>query len=170
MFIERVCIASDGSDLAVRAAQMGVLLARSGAGRILAVAVAQPHFSAPDGATPLPDAQSELERARAAAQAHAATILRIARDEGVSCDIETPLSSTPGVEIVRLAQEYGCDLIVMGTHGRNDAAPRFAGSVAQYVLAWSPIPVLLLRDPRDAAPPDYREREASQATRTVAGK
>jgi hypothetical protein len=35
MFIERICIATDGSDLAVRAAQMGVLLAHTGAGCVV---------------------------------------------------------------------------------------------------------------------------------------
>lgn len=156
MFIERVCVATDGSDLAVRAAQMGALLARAGGGRMLAVSVAQPHFSVPDGAA-LPDAQAELARAYAAAQGHAATVVRIAQASGVSCETETPLSSTPGPEIVRVAQKQGCDLIVLGTHGENEVERRFAGGVAQYVLACSPIPVLLLRDPRDAAPPDYRE-------------
>ena len=41
-------MATDGSDLAVQAAQMGALLARSGAGRMFAVSVAQPHFSMPE--------------------------------------------------------------------------------------------------------------------------
>ena len=163
MFLERVCIATDGSDLAVRAAQMGALLARSGAGRIVAVSVAQPSFSLPDdGAVPALDAvQREFERARRAALAHVATIERIAHAGGVSCDSATPLASSPGPEIVRLAQAHGCDLIVMGTHGPNDANRLFAGSVAQYVLANSPIPVLLLRDPREAAPPDFAEDTAA---------
>jgi nucleotide-binding universal stress UspA family protein len=47
MFIEKICVATGGSDLAVRAAQMAVLLARTGAGRILAFSVAQPRFSMP---------------------------------------------------------------------------------------------------------------------------
>lgn len=163
MFLERVCIATDGSDLAVRAAQMGALLARSGAGRIVAVSVAQPCFSLPDdGAVPALDAvQREFERTRRAALAHVATIERIAHAGGVSCDSATPLASSPGPEIVRLALAHGCDLIVMGTHGPNDANRLFAGSVAQYVLANSPIPVLLLRDPREAAPPDFAEDTAA---------
>ena len=157
MFLERVCVATDGSDLAVRAAQMGALLARSGAGRMVAVSVAQPHFCTPDCATALPDAQDELARARRAALAHVDTVLRIAQAAGASCETATPLSSTPGPEVIRVAQEIGCDLRVMGTYGPNDANRLFAGSVAQYVLANSPIPVLLLRDPRDTAQPDFME-------------
>ncbi len=157
MFLERVCIATDGSDLAVRAAQMGALLARSGAGRVVAVSVAQPCFSMPDSAMAMPDAQAELTRSRDAALAHVDTVARIAQASGVSCETVTPLSTAPGHEVIRVAQEYGCDLIVMGTHGPNDANRLFAGSVAQFVLANSEIPVLLLRDPRDTAPPDFPE-------------
>lgn len=165
MFLERVCIATDGSDLAVRAAQMGVQLARSGAGRIVTVSVAQPHFSVPEGAdaagSAATDAQREFERVRRAVRAHVATVRRIADASGVACDSATPLASNPGPEILRVAQAHGCDLIVMGTHGPNDANRLFAGSVAQYVLANSSIPVLLLRDPREAAPPDFVEEAAS---------
>jgi nucleotide-binding universal stress UspA family protein len=157
MFLERICIATDGSDLATRAAQMGVLLARSGAGRIVAVSVAQPCFSLRDSAMALPNAQTELRRARDAAHAHVDTVVRIARAGGASCETSTPLSTAPGPEIIRVAEENGCDLIVMGTHGPNDANKLFAGSVAQHVLANSKIPVLLLRDPRDTSPPEFPE-------------
>lgn len=165
MFIECVCIATDGSDLAVRAAQMGALLARSGAGRVVAVSVAQPHFamsegdSAPDAAA----AHAEFARARHAARAHVDTVRRIAAASGVSCDSATPLASSPGPAILHVAQQHGCDLIVMGTHGPNDANRLFTGSVAQHVLANSSIPVLLLRDPREAAPPDFTDDAESAA-------
>jgi len=162
MFIERVCVATDGSDLAVQAAQMGALLARTGGGRMVAVSVAQPHFSVPDSAAALPDAQAELVRAHEAACAHVETVLRIARAAGVSCDTATPLASAPGPAIVRAAEEQECDLIVMGTHGPNDANRLFAGSVAQYVLANSTIPVLLLRVPREASQPEFGEPPASR--------
>lgn len=160
MFLERVCIATDGSDLAVRAAQMGCALARSGAGRVVAVSIAQPHFRTSEGGEAVPEPQAareEFERALREARAHADTVQRIAQAAGVSCDSLTPLASSPGPEIVRMAEEQGCDLIVMGAHGPHDANRLFTGSVAQYVLANSPIQVLLLRDPREATRPDYIE-------------
>jgi nucleotide-binding universal stress UspA family protein len=157
MFIERICVATDGSDLAVQAAQMGALLARTGAGRMVAVSVAQPHFALRDGAAAAPDLQAELDRARQAALAHVETVVRIADAAGISCDTATPLSSRPGPEIIRIAEEHGCDFIVMGTHGPNDANKLFTGSVAQYVLANSAIPVMLLRTPREASKPEFSE-------------
>jgi nucleotide-binding universal stress UspA family protein len=155
MFFEKICVATDGSDVAVRAAQMAVLLAHTGARRMLAFSVAQPYFSLPMDAPLRGALEAELARALAGAEAHVDTVARMARAGGVSCETATRLASAPGPEIVRAAEEHGCDLIVMGTHGPGDANPTITGSVAQHVLAWSSIPVLLLRDPREAAKPEY---------------
>ncbi|MCS0628232.1 universal stress protein [Telluria mixta] len=145
MFIEKICVASDGSDVAVRAAQIAVVLAQAGARRILAVSVAQP--SSPGGA----------DRALQAAGAHADTVARIAHAVGVACETWVTSAWPPGPEIVRAAQEQGCDLIVMGAHGSQEADTRYLGSVARHVLACSPVPVMVLRDPREATPPEFRD-------------
>jgi nucleotide-binding universal stress UspA family protein len=48
-------------------------------------------------------------------------------------------------KLVDLASQAGCDLIVMGTHGREGLARLFLGSVAERVVRLSRVPVLLLR-------------------------
>ncbi len=53
----------------------------------------------------------------------------------------------PAAEILRLAQETFCDLIVMGTHGRTGLARLLVGSVAEEVLRRASCPVLTLRNP-----------------------
>jgi nucleotide-binding universal stress UspA family protein len=50
----------------------------------------------------------------------------------------------PAAEIIVTATEVGADLIVMATHGRGGLARAFLGSVAEHVVATSPVPVLLL--------------------------
>jgi len=157
MIIERICVATDGSDVAVRAAQIAVLLAHTGAGRIVAFSAAQPQFSmAPEMASGAA-LTAELERALKAAHAHVDTVERIARAGRVSCVKSVRLASSPGPEIVNVAQADGCDLIVMGAQGPNDLNRMATGSVARYVLAWSPIPVLVLRDPREATKPEFSD-------------
>lgn len=48
-------------------------------------------------------------------------------------------------EIVRTATREKSALIVMGTHGRGALGQAIMGSVAQRVVAQSPVPVLLVR-------------------------
>ena len=51
-----------------------------------------------------------------------------------------------GEVICWVAQERGCDLIVMGTHGRSALTHLLLGSVAEYVLHHTRSPVLTMRD------------------------
>lgn len=53
-------------------------------------------------------------------------------------------------EILRTADEIGCDLIVMGTHGRTGVGRLVLGSVAEAVLRRALCPVLTLRSPQVA--------------------
>lgn len=50
-------------------------------------------------------------------------------------------------EILRMAEEAGADLIVMGTHGRTGLSRLLAGSVAESVLRAALCPVLTVRSP-----------------------
>jgi nucleotide-binding universal stress UspA family protein len=56
---------------------------------------------------------------------------------------------TPGETIVESADNLGCDLIVMGTHGRRGLSHLLLGSVAERVVRTSSVPVLTVRS--DAA-------------------
>lgn len=51
-----------------------------------------------------------------------------------------------GEVICWIAQQRGCDLIVMGSHGRGALAHLLVGSVAEYVLRHARSPVLTIRD------------------------
>lgn len=157
MIIENICVATDGSDVAVRAAQMAVLLAHDGGGRIVAVSVAQPEFSLAPATASTREVEAAIEIALKAARAHVDTVARIAKAGGVACETLIKLASSPGPEIVRTAEDYRCDLIFMGYHGPSALDRSYAGSVAQQVLARSAIPVLVLRDPRESTRPEFSD-------------
>jgi len=53
-----------------------------------------------------------------------------------------------GEVIVNQAQQHGCDLIVMGTHGRRGFSRVTLGSEADWVIRHSPVPVLMVRLPQ----------------------
>jgi len=50
-------------------------------------------------------------------------------------------------EILRVARESNCDLIVMGTHGRTGLGRLVMGSVAEQILRKAPCPVLTVKQP-----------------------
>ena len=61
------------------------------------------------------------------------------------------LEGDPAEVIVDVAREHGCDLIVMGTHGRGGLGRLVLGSVAEQVIRHAPCPVLTVKGPRPAA-------------------
>ncbi len=57
------------------------------------------------------------------------------------------LNGDPAGTIVRIADEEGANLIVMGTHGRTGFLRMIMGSVAEVVVRKANCPVLTLRQP-----------------------
>jgi universal stress protein A len=57
------------------------------------------------------------------------------------------LEGDPAEVIVDVAREHGCDLIVMGTHGRSGLGRLVLGSVAEQVIRHAPCPVLTSKAP-----------------------
>jgi len=51
------------------------------------------------------------------------------------------------LEIVRVAEERSCDVIVMGTHGWTGVARQVLGSVAEAVMRQAPCPVIMVKAP-----------------------
>jgi nucleotide-binding universal stress UspA family protein len=54
-------------------------------------------------------------------------------------------SDIPYVAIIEAAQDAGCDLIFMASHGRRGISGLLLGSETQKVLTHSTIPVLVYR-------------------------
>ncbi|BAN35830.1 universal stress protein UspA-like protein [Sulfuricella denitrificans skB26] len=76
-----------------------------------------------------------------AAIAPARSILNAA---GISCQAHI-VQGEVATTIARLAQELGCDQIMMGTRGRSALGDLFLGSVAIKVLHLSSMPVTLVK-------------------------
>ncbi|OYR43280.1 MULTISPECIES: universal stress protein [unclassified Halorubrum] len=61
-------------------------------------------------------------------------------------DVETAVvEGSPSREIIRYAEGNGCDLVVMGTHGRGGIDRLLLGSVAEKVVRGAAVPVLTVR-------------------------
>ncbi|MBW2310789.1 MAG: universal stress protein [Deltaproteobacteria bacterium] len=54
----------------------------------------------------------------------------------------------PAEEILRMADEHNCDVIIMGTHGKGIISHTFLGSVAEWVLRRVRKPVFIIPLPK----------------------
>jgi nucleotide-binding universal stress UspA family protein len=68
-------------------------------------------------------------------------------------------------EILRVADDRHCDLIVLGTHGRTGVSRVLLGSVAEDVIRHSRLPVLTLKTPAllDAELPESKRSGAERS-------
>lgn len=68
------------------------------------------------------------------------------------------LDGIAATEIVNLANDRGCDLIVMGTHGATGLGRLLMGDVAEQVLRHAPCPVPTVKAPPAVDDPHWNRR------------
>jgi nucleotide-binding universal stress UspA family protein len=66
-----------------------------------------------------------------------------AKETGVSCETIHVENEQPHQAIIAAAEDRGCDLIVMSSHGRSGLSMLLIGSVTNKVLAHAKTPVLV---------------------------
>lgn len=69
------------------------------------------------------------------------------REQGINVGVRSSIGS-PAEEILRVAEDEGCGIIAMSTHGRNAIARGILGSVTDKVVHASTLPVLTVTPER----------------------
>jgi nucleotide-binding universal stress UspA family protein len=162
---KRILVPTDGSALSDEAAAAAIDFARLCGADLVALSVAEPYPLAPsaEGAMVI-DAGVETEALLQLSQHAVEQVAKAAQAASVPCTTVTAVSLSPYQEIIDTATNRHCDLIFMASHGRRGLSRLLAGSVTQNVLAYSSIPVMVLRPgtqhPGPHAPP---ERSAAAA-------
>ena len=89
-------------------------------------------------------------------------------DPAVHVEHEVIVADRPDAShILRILRERGCDLIVMGTHGRSHLRHLLFGSVTEDVVRKADCPVMVVKAPvREADAPD-RPKAVQPTTRTA---
>ena len=148
----RILAPTDGSSVSHQAAANAIAFARACGAELVAlsVAVPAPAFQSLDGAMAI-DPGLQLDELLRHAQGYADAVAGRAREAGVACTPVACSALDAATAIVEAARAHGCDLIVMGSHGRRGLGRLLAGSVTQAVLVDAPVPVMVLR-PSPAAP------------------
>jgi nucleotide-binding universal stress UspA family protein len=143
---KHILIPTDGSDLSKMAVTQGVTLAKEINARITGLTVTMPfHFFALDGLQISDTAEQYAQDSKALAQRNLQMIREAANAAGVECELVHRVSEHPYEEIVKTAQEQGCDVIFQASHGRRGVQALVMGSETHKVLTHTKIPVLVFR-------------------------
>ncbi|PKO90590.1 MAG: universal stress protein [Betaproteobacteria bacterium HGW-Betaproteobacteria-12] len=131
---KHILVPTDGSSRSERATKAGVELAKALGARITGLYVTDPTYV------------RELDEGL---NEHSDKILdafaQEAKSAGIPYECIAIRGESPHAAIIDYAEKKGCDVIVMGTHGRSRVGKLLLGSTAASLLADCDIPVLIYR-------------------------
>jgi nucleotide-binding universal stress UspA family protein len=143
---KNILIAIDGSELSELAQQHGLALAKAFGSKTVVVHVTPPWSSlvVGDAVVMYPPADYEQTMAKSAQKLldKASEMFTAA---GIPCETVHNTDPQAHKAIVETAKAKGCDLIVMGSHGRHGLAGLMLGSVATKTVTHAHVPVLICR-------------------------
>lgn len=143
---QHILLPTDGSELSTRAIRAGIRLAKSLGARVTALHTTPQFYPSQMLSSEIIERAREYEEHE---KEEAARVLgaaeEAAREAGVACSALHRASDSPWEEIIKVAAEQGCDLIVMASHGRHGVSALLLGSETTKVLTHSKIPVLVYR-------------------------
>lgn len=146
VMFDRIVVPTDGSEYAEAAAEDAIALAIAHDATLHVVSVAD---TGPFGGVRLPgEAESADEAIRGRAETFVEQIVARAAEGGVDATAEI-LSGPPGSEILEHAEAVDADLIVMGSRGRGGIHRMAVGSVADHVIRFGDVRVLVVTDADD---------------------
>ena len=143
---KNILIPTDGSELAARAIEHGVLLAKQIGAKVTVVAVTEPFHLLSVAPGQIEYTRGEYKKhTEDAAETALAVVSAAAKQAGVPCETLQVAHEHVYRAIIDAAASKGCDLIAMASHGRHGVAAVVLGSETVKVLTHSKIPVLVYR-------------------------
>ena len=144
----KILITTDGSAVSKHTACAGVKFAQQMGAEVLALFVA-PEYQYPVYVEIIPPSypieEEYVETMERTGLEHTGPILRSAQQAGLKHAAMTAFADSAALKIVEVAEEQGCDLIFMGSHGRSGFGQLLLGSVTNKVLSHTTKPVLVHR-------------------------
>jgi nucleotide-binding universal stress UspA family protein len=144
MLFKRILFATDFSRAAEAAGEWAASLAREADAELIVLHVLE---SSPAEVEGFP--RSALAAYRREYEQWSATQLHASVPDALraNCAVrELMAAGSPHREVVRVAGEHGCDLVVMGVAGHRGLGDRVFGSTTQHVVRVAPCPVLSVRE------------------------
>ncbi|NYT58960.1 universal stress protein [Alcaligenaceae bacterium] len=146
---KKILIPTDGSKLSAQAANKGVCFARQIGAEVVALYVTQP-FAATVGFDGMAAAYAITDEdydktAQQQANKYLKAVLDRAETAGVKASGKAVSNFNVADGLVQAAEEEGCDMIFIGSHGRSGLSRLLLGSVTIKVLSLAKTAVLVYR-------------------------
>jgi nucleotide-binding universal stress UspA family protein len=141
-----ILIPTDGSELAERAVTQGLSLAKFVGAKVTVITVDErlgAWLSFAESGVTEAFAQYYAEQIKKHVTSVLDRVANSAKQAGVPCDTIHVQDLQPYEAIIATATDRGCDLIVMGSHGRSGLSAVVLGSVTHKVLTHTKTPVLV---------------------------
>lgn len=147
---KQILVATDGSELGDKALAAAITLGKAGGGNVTVLTVTDPVTTIMGaGAFGMIDAGDLVQQLVDTYKAGANRILAAAREKATAAGFAIDTLYLPdhpvAAGIVKLAEQRGSDLIVMGSHGRSGIGRLLLGSQATSVLVHAKVPVLVIK-------------------------
>ena len=144
---KHILISTDGSEVAQKGVDHGLLLAKSVGAKVTVVTVTErfPVYAGPDWIPGPAEMEAWDGRQKDWATKALAEVKAAADRLGVAAETVHVPDAQPAEAIVATATKSHCDLIVMASHGRRGLRRLLLGSQTSEVLVSSPVPVLVVR-------------------------
>ncbi len=142
-----IIIASDGSDLAIRAASAGLAVLRPSDNVLVATVVdgTYPGLTKNDLGYAGDTTGGRSANLRDELLAEGKRIVELASST-LDQDVETRvIEGNPGIALCELAKEVSAEAIVIGPHGHGGVRRALLGSVSDYVVRHAECPVVTVR-------------------------
>lgn len=137
---QRILLAWDGSEVALRAFDVAIDLTRRCEGELVALSIA----NSPAHAETHADREESADTARRYLEATFAEVRDRAERAGVEVEQAIIESEDPGKALIAYGHEHGFDLFVCGHHHGRRAGRLLLHGVAEDLVASSSIPVLVV--------------------------
>jgi nucleotide-binding universal stress UspA family protein len=147
---KHILVPTDGSALSLAAAERAIAIAAATRAKLTffhAMPEARQSFFGGEGGGYVDQMPAEefTRVSQARAQSWLDELQALAKSEGVASEQAIGHEGAPYEAIIAVANERGCDLVVMASHGRRGIKSLILGSETQKVLTHSKVPVLVYR-------------------------
>jgi nucleotide-binding universal stress UspA family protein len=142
---KHILVPTDGSDLSRKAIDGAIDLAQVVGARVTAYACLPQYPYSPFSDVAVEPPTDFLQRAEREARVHLQEVEQAAQRVGVSFESRTSAHPSPYLGIIEAAEQGGCDVIFMASHGRRGLGSLLIGSETQRVLTHTKIPVVVYR-------------------------